>query len=333
MRSPAFAVIVLLCALAACLSASQPPERPRQPDTDDKHERHDNEGVANAQDKRGSDGSPVVVRVLPTPPDPLKAKQEQDDRDSETADRRWTWALGALTILVAILQWKVMQRQADIADEQARIAKEQSELIKGQGEDTKASIAQATRAATASEALAIAMTGTLQETKRSADAAERSAGFARDALYLLEGASIQLQESVLEISEDEQMTFTSKMWNAALTLKWRNYGRSVAKDFVPDIVIGLEGAPVLGDPKHTPVVVAPGQTVSYGFRRLGDYFTPDEMRLVIEARAKLMFWGSVQYTDVFGQRTTLEVAAEWVHGTNSFGWIKHVETRVAPELS
>lgn len=176
----------------------------------------------------------------------------------------------------------------------------------------------------------VLLTQTVKATETAANAAAMSANVARDALYLLEGANIQLQESILDIPE-KPISPMDALWNAVLTLKWRNYGRSMAKDFVPDINLGLENMPVRNADQQTPVVVAPGQTVSYGYRKLGEYFSPDEMNLVLAGTVKLCFWGTIKYSDVFGQSTTLEIGAEWVHGTNAFKWTKQVETRIAPQ--
>ena len=65
-----------------------------------------------AEDVRGTQESPAVVRMLPIPRNPEEAEQEQADRERQTATNRWliglTGAVALFTlglIVVGVLQW------------------------------------------------------------------------------------------------------------------------------------------------------------------------------------------------------------------------------------
>lgn len=77
-----------------------------------------------------------------------------------------------------------MRKQARIAAKQNGIAEAQSLMIQGQGEDTKASIREATRAASAMEAMAVSMAASAVASQVAAEAARSSARTAKNTLYL-----------------------------------------------------------------------------------------------------------------------------------------------------
>lgn len=168
------------------------------------------------------------------------------------------------------------------------------------------------------------------ETRKAANAAKDSAAAAKDALYLLEGASVQLQEAHLDLPENPSSPIET-MWNSTVTIKWRNYGRSIALSFIDDVDVTFNGTRKPGETRSaTELVIAPTQTLARTTPILGTLLTPDEVRAVSDDRARLGFEGTASYKDAFGRTTTIEVAAEWAHGTQRFRWTRYSSIQTDP---
>jgi hypothetical protein len=240
--------------------------------------------------------------------------EERAQKQFENIIQLGTLAFAGIAAAGAVAAWWANKRSADAAE--AQIALMKDEITNSRGD--------------ADEQRRIALQG-LAETRNTALAATRSAELSRDALYLLEGANVQLEESIFDVPAHASSELDA-IWNSVLTLKWRNYGRSAAKNFVADVNLGILGMSIEEDAKRQPeVVIAPDQTISHGFGRLGDLLPPDAINLVALGGMPLTYWGTASYIDVFGRRTTLEVRAEWVRGTTAFKNTHHAETRTPPE--
>jgi hypothetical protein len=125
-----------------------------------------------APDIRGTDQAPLRVQIQPSAKTESEAAKEQRDEQAKATEQRWTVGLGVTTAAILLLQLFVFGYQA--LKLKHTIVK-MDEIASGQGADMKASIAEATRAATAMEKTATAI-------GVAAEAARQNAGVAKDTL-------------------------------------------------------------------------------------------------------------------------------------------------------
>jgi hypothetical protein len=155
---------ILLLFISVQFLQSQPPtpspaiksNKPQQPATN-----RQNQPPA---DKRGSYESPVVVKVLP----PTKTKEETaNDKARDLDQSAANWWMVRLTFIIAIISCV----QTIVFFLQARRLKEtikkMDEIASGQARDIQASVAEATRAASAMEGVAASMATNTESVKKS----------------------------------------------------------------------------------------------------------------------------------------------------------------------
>jgi hypothetical protein len=100
-----------------------------------------------SKDQRGTDSSPVLVKIIPTLKTPEETAQDAEDRkEKSTNDRRLVLFTGVLALIGAL--------QLFVFGYQAYKLKQTVEAALGQSEDMKHSIAEAARAANAMENVA-----------------------------------------------------------------------------------------------------------------------------------------------------------------------------------
>jgi hypothetical protein len=85
-----------------------------------------------ATDSRGTDASPLVVRVQPAPMTEAEAAVEQRQRDQQASDRNWTQGLAIVTAILGLLQLAAISFQVYIARRQNQIIERQNSIMKGQ---------------------------------------------------------------------------------------------------------------------------------------------------------------------------------------------------------
>ncbi len=311
-----FATAVLACCVVGPVLAqreSQPPSPGRGPSQSRQPQRQARGAQQQpAPDPRGTDKAPLVVHVQPTPKTDAETAKEKAKEDRETSAYRWTIGLGFLTGIVGLLQLVAIGIQAKIASRQNTIITNQNAIMTGQRD--------------AADEQSGYMRLTLDET--------RDANItAREALYLLEGASLQLQEATFDAPENTNNApeHIRLKW-ARVNLKWRNYGRSIAKDVLIDFHLGFDESQELRPPTLTQpeIVIAPGQTNTYGFDPLIHLFTEDQVKEILNGTLPLRFWGYVKYSDVFGRSVRVDAAGVWLVGQNLFAWTRYVETELTP---
>jgi hypothetical protein len=150
-----------------------------------------------APDQRGTEASPAVVKVLPTPKSQGEIAQEERDRQSDLTNRRWTIGLAALTALAAIGQIWVIKRQTLIAREQNEIMRSQSEIMKLQEK-------------AASNSAALARTAT--------EISDKQYGILQtQATHMAEG--LELTRGALEASRDNALSAAASAQLSADNLK------------------------------------------------------------------------------------------------------------------
>jgi len=109
---------------------------------------------ASPADQRGTEQSPVVVKVLTTPKTKEEAAEEQQKESGQSSADWWMVRLTAIIAAIGILQTIVFGRQAQRLKE---TIEKMDEIAGGQTSDMQASIQQATRGASAMERVANAM--------------------------------------------------------------------------------------------------------------------------------------------------------------------------------
>jgi hypothetical protein len=94
-------VVVTLCLVSACASAQTPPASPLQPPSV----------------TQGTDTNPVVIR---TQRSQQEIEEDRRDRSDQRLNRWLTIGLGALTLVVLVIQLRIMKQQRIAADTQAK---------------------------------------------------------------------------------------------------------------------------------------------------------------------------------------------------------------------
>jgi hypothetical protein len=159
--------LTLLAILA--IQTSQPPipgggeRQSSQPQT-----RTGNTQEEPAADPRGTDASPLVVKVQPTPKTGDEAAKEEQQEQREASAHRWTVASVVGAIIIGLLQLAAIGFQAYIAKRQNSIIETQTEIMRLQERAANSS-------AIAASAQTEHMKGQLDAAKVAADAAKVSA--------------------------------------------------------------------------------------------------------------------------------------------------------------
>jgi hypothetical protein len=120
-------------------------------------------------EQRGTEDRPVVVKVLPTEKTTAeRTQQERERQQRETSDKRIFWLTVAL-VAVGGLQFIALIVQAVVFGVQARRLRQSVDLTRNiatqQQQDMAASIAQASRAATAMEEVAAGISANTENTR------------------------------------------------------------------------------------------------------------------------------------------------------------------------
>jgi hypothetical protein len=166
--------VAALLVFASCASAQAPkPER--------------QSGGANTQpasDPRGTNESPLIVKVQPTPKTNEEAANEQAEEQSETASKRLTERLAILTGIVGLLQLIGLGAQVLIARRQNKIIDGQTAILKEQETSMK-------------DGLRIARDSADASTK-AAEAAQASVNIANESLLLTHRSTLAIRHIVTE---------------------------------------------------------------------------------------------------------------------------------------
>lgn len=134
MHVRAFAVIVTACSLLACLHAQSQPPTPGGRKLERSQPQRQPEEVQRqpSANPRGTDESPVVVKIQPTLKTHAEADDEKRKEDAEAAAHWWTVALGIATGILGVLQLGAIGFQVRLAFRQNKIIEQQSAIMAGQ---------------------------------------------------------------------------------------------------------------------------------------------------------------------------------------------------------
>jgi hypothetical protein len=145
----------------ALASSALAQSQPRQPEPS-----ADGTQQPTAADPRGTDASPLIVKVQPAPKTDAEAAEEQRQKDQGVSDRNWTRGLAIVTAALGLLQLIAIGFQVGIARKQNRIIERQNTIMDAQR--------------LAAETQSGYMSDGLIETRKAADAAANNAKAAAD---------------------------------------------------------------------------------------------------------------------------------------------------------
>lgn len=148
-------IVLTICLLTVgARSQSQPPPEEHSQTHQPKF-RNYHEYPATAE--LGTDKSPIIVRIIPTPKTDAEAAQDKKDRENKsTQDQSLVAYSATLDVLTAILV-AVGALQLFVFGYQAWQLRQTVAAMKGQSEDMRASIAEANRAANAMENMSVSL--------------------------------------------------------------------------------------------------------------------------------------------------------------------------------
>jgi hypothetical protein len=136
--------------------------------------------------------------------------------------------------------------------------------------------------------------------QNAAEEAKRSAGFAQNAVMVSERADILLEGASILPSASEVID-----GDARLVLRYKNFGRTRAKDARFKAEMFIEGVTLTSAETALPVMtVGAGQDRMIGFQSFRECLTQITFMQILEGKIKLWFVASVVYEDVFGASYT-----------------------------
>lgn len=246
-----------------------------------------------AANQRGTEQSPIVVKVLPTPKTNEETVQEQQNRQDQSSANWWmvklTFAIGLIT-LVQLFVFGLQARRL------RQTILKMEEIANSQGEDMKASIAQAVRSAAAMERVAADMAiSSKAATESVATLKERTAQQMRAYLTVIIGTGVY-QERNKNVKFSGNPTLINTGHTPARNVGYRASAAILPIDLPETFTFPLPtkaiGASVIG-PQQSNVIGA-----------VVESFVPDQDVKVIKSgigHTALYVWGVVTYEDVFGE--------------------------------
>jgi hypothetical protein len=232
-----------------------------------------------ANDQRGTEQSPLVVKTLESAKSQIEAQKESDDRKRKTANDGWVVILTGVLAIVAIGQLGVYLYQAIKLRETVRAAGEQSKTMERH-------IGEAARSANAMEDIATKIQ-------------EGNKAILRAYLTVTVGDIHLFQERKGPGQIDLKFEARPNLTNTGNTPA-RNVGIRIVADILPipipsDFHFPLPESEI----KNAGIVGAHQKVILAG---TVDSFVPDaEIGMIKEGRTKALgVWGLITYDDIFG---------------------------------
>jgi hypothetical protein len=282
--------------------------------------RNDTEGTKKVpnNDLLGTDSSPITVKVLATQQTKEETTQEQQTRQDQSDANWWMVRLTAFIGLIGLVQTIVFGLQARRL---RQTINKMEEIAKGQTEDMKASIGEATRAATAMEGIATSMASSVQSARESV------------------GVSREIADRQKIVTELSGRAYLSASLNTALyqdvnhvfeaSALLMNRGSTPAYDVTFRAAAGILPSPIPDHfkfplPDETAGVsvslIAPGLTKIIT-RPLFSRVPDNEVAAIKQGGPPQCFalWGIINYRDAFSELRYLKFAFKvhwrgWVEG-------------------
>lgn len=249
-----------------------------------------------ADDLRGTDKAPLVVRVLPTPKTQQETAQDEAQRSDESSANWWMVRLTGFIGIIGLIQAFVFWIQAGRL--KATIDK-MDEIAKSQAADTKSYIGAASRSAEAMERVADSI-GSNVETTTAMAATQRDFWGRQMRAYVLPESAAIWDGMTLDVPQP------AKKDVPGVVVTIRNSGATPAYDVVSWAAIdvidvkneGALSAPKL-QPQFTNTLAPHGAfTKAVWFHRA---ITPHEISDIETGVRGIYVYGRVEYQDVLGK--------------------------------
>jgi hypothetical protein len=257
--------LALILLTASCALAQSQPPTPGRP-------------TEGAQQQQPSAQQQEQREVAPPTAQPTQITIQQTHQDESRApDDYWaTWIdaiLGLLTLGVAALQWRVMNRQREISGRQNDIIEKQTDILEAQERH---------------------MRDGLQHTKTAADAAAKSADVSERTLVMTQRAFIHLDDIEVQGVANRQ---TGRVTEWRVRHKPKVTGQTGARrvTYLAGITDKFESIPNRPPVETSKVDVGPNVTISCPFMTVSSALLP---QLQTEEFVRFMFC-VMEYDDVF----------------------------------
>jgi hypothetical protein len=282
-----------------------------------------NPEAANQQsrdDLRGTDSSPIVVKVLPTPKTDAETAQEKQDHQDQSAANWWMVKLTGAIMVIGLIQSFVFALQARRL---RQTILKMEEIGRGQTDDMRASIGEATRAATAMEGIATSLVSSVQSARESVGITREIADRQKTIMEL--GGRAYLSAGFnASIYQDANHVFEATAFLA-------NRGSTPAYDVTFRASVDILPFPIpkdfefpLPDETAGPSVslIAPGLIKTFT-RPLSRRVPDDEVDAIKQGGPPQCFvmWGIVNYRDAFKEPRYVKFAFKmfWI------GWVEGMD--------
>jgi hypothetical protein len=287
-------VLLLSCLQNPAPSSRKNGQSKQQPDTSNQ--------AANAN-QRGTEQSPLVVKMLPTTKTPEEAKDEADERKAKSSSDWWAVFLTGVLAFIAFLQFLVYTYQAKKLRETVESAGEQAEAMERH-------IGEAARSATAMERIA----DSIKDGNRLALRAYVS--------VIIGGATHQERNLPAnrgggDLKFDGKVQVVNTGATPARKVHIRKAAAILPAPIAPDFAFPLPDEPA--DEAYATI----GAHQNYIVTAVVPDFVPDDdvEAIKIGAGRNLCVWGVIAYEDIFGGRHTTKFGQQlsWMTNGNIFG--------------
>jgi hypothetical protein len=272
---------VLLLALACQSAQSQPSPTPPKGGQVEQQKYPANQGQIQSDDGVSKRGSIIINnQVSATPSDRTEKGNSQKAQQESSLQGISDGLLAlftALLVVVAVLQWLTMRGHA-------------RELT----------------------AVAEHLRDGLQQTKKAAEAAIKTANLTEEALHLTQSADIHLE--LVAFNPPGRLTI-----DTVLVLCFRNLGKTRAKRLTHDLRIGIVGGNIISKPDdNIAIVVGPGQPMQIVFDSLRKGINDTLFGKVMKSELSLRIKGELRYLDIFDKPHRLSCEATYNPEGNNF---------------
>jgi hypothetical protein len=243
-------------------------------------------------DDRGTEQSPLIVKVLPPVQADGSTQQHAQERDDKATIDWWlAWFTGGL-VLVGFLQLFVFGRQALRLRQSINLTRD---IADRQELDMRASITEAGRAAGAMENVAASLAINSTLTKEILDTQQRFAKMQMRAYLSIINPGYIPQTRETEYRAEVQITIINTGHTPAHNLTFASRLRVLPFPLPPDFDFTITEDEYIAS-GH----INPGQQLFFR-RHLDDLLTDDELNEIMRGSAKKLFiYGTIIFKDVFG---------------------------------
>lgn len=308
---------LLLLFICVQFLQSQPPSPTPTAKRDEPQRPTTKRGDQSSNNKRGTEQSPIFVKVLPS----SKTQDESPNDKNEALDKSsadwWMVRLTAAIAVIGLIQTIVFGVQAYML---RQTISKMDEIASGQSRDVQASIAEATRAATAMEGVATSMA-------TNAESVRKSVAISREIADTQKLVTELQSRPYLSVAFDGAIfQDASHVFEVRATL--HNSGNTPAYDVTFRATAEIVSLPIANDfpfplPSDTAGVsvsfIAPG-TRKIITRRVRERVRDEEVDPIKYGNSPrgLAMWGIVKYRDAFKKSRQLRFAftVQWI------AWIK-----------